>query len=220
MVSDCNIDLDIAFLIDSSSSVGDKGFKHSLQFVKDVVKPLEFASGKTRVSVITFNDQGIAKFYLDTYTTRQDILEAIDFVSYVRGATFTSDALRIMREDVFTASQGDRDGATNIGIIITDGLSNILPQQTTREAKKAHREQIQMYGLGVGLVNTAEFYDVVSNKRSGYLVDNYDHLSNYTDILLDAICSTGDNIFLADKTEEHPQIMEGRSPHTNHIVVR
>ena len=35
-----------------------------------MTRPLEFASGKTRVAVVSFSNHGVARFYLDTYTTR------------------------------------------------------------------------------------------------------------------------------------------------------
>ena len=77
--------MDIAFLIDSSSSVTEKNFKKALDFVRAVVKPLEFASGKTRVSVVTFSGEAVARFYLDTYETRKDILRALKYISYDPG---------------------------------------------------------------------------------------------------------------------------------------
>ena len=74
IISDCNTDLDLVFVIDSSTSVGLKNFKAALHFVKEVVSPLEFASGKTRVGLVTFNNQAFVRFYLDTFSSREEVI--------------------------------------------------------------------------------------------------------------------------------------------------
>ena len=66
----------------------------------------------------------------------EDILHALEWVPYHKGGTFTAEAIRIMREDVFDAGHGDRPDARNVALMITDGVSNILPQRTIPEARK------------------------------------------------------------------------------------
>ena len=67
---------------------------------------------------------------------------------FTKGGTFTADALRLLREDVFTEAQGDREGAANVAVFLLDGVSNILPQRTLAEAKRAHRDGIRLYAIG------------------------------------------------------------------------
>ena len=44
--------------------------------------------------------------------------------------TATHEALRVMREDVFTGVRGDRPTIPNVAVLISDGQSNIDPVQT------------------------------------------------------------------------------------------
>ena len=58
-------------------------------------------------------------------------MDAIDSVPYIfPGATFTSDALRKMREEVFSEANGDRATAPNIAIILT-GIHTPTAQHST-----------------------------------------------------------------------------------------
>ena len=101
---------------------------------------------------------------------------------------------------MFKASQGDRKRATNIGILITDGVSNVLPQQTRPEAKKVRRERIQLYAIGVGVQNTKELFGLVDKKSretNVMLLRNYDELTEFADTFLDKMCSNSDDSRMA-----------------------
>lgn len=55
-----------------------------------------------------------------------------------------------MREEIFSADHGDRPAAPNIGIIITDGRSNLNPERTVPEADRSREAGIDLYVIGVG----------------------------------------------------------------------
>ena len=56
---------------------------------------------------------------------------------YRYGDTFTADAIRLMRDYMFSSALGDRPDVRNFGIIVTDGVSNIRNWRTIPEAHKA-----------------------------------------------------------------------------------
>ena len=70
--SDCTTPLDFTILLDSSHSIGERDFAISIDWLRNVTRPLEFASGKTRVAIVTFSNYAYTRFYLDTYFTRTD----------------------------------------------------------------------------------------------------------------------------------------------------
>ena len=49
----------------------------ALNFIKKVLLPLEFSSGKTRVALVTYNDQAVVRFGLNTYVSREEIVKVI-----------------------------------------------------------------------------------------------------------------------------------------------
>ena len=67
LISDCNNEMDLVFLFDSSISVGREKFKKMKEFAKQVIAPLEFASGRTQVSVITFSNEADVQFFVSQH---------------------------------------------------------------------------------------------------------------------------------------------------------
>lgn len=186
--SDCYTDMDLAFVIDSSMSVGSRDFKKVLRFCKNVVKNLEFSSGKTRIAAMTYHDDTWVRFNFKDFNTREDIVDAIEAFHYTSGATFTSEALRRLREDVFDSQNGDRPDVANKVILITDGVSNILPQRTIPEARKAERAGIHIFAIGIGLNDTEEVKRIASDSDSVFLFSSYSELANASDTILDQLC--------------------------------
>ena len=99
-------------------------FNKSIQFVKDVLSHLDFTSGRTRAALVTFNSWARVQFELDSYHNRDSLYAALDAVPLGEGtATFTSEAIRLTREEVFDPTRGDRPTALNVAVIITDQVS-------------------------------------------------------------------------------------------------
>ena len=71
--------------------------------------------------------------------------------------TNTQAALALATSTVFTARHGDRPGAENNIIIITDAQSNVLKQNTLREASRAKAAGSRIVAVGVtDLIDVAE----------------------------------------------------------------
>ena len=61
-ISDCNNEMDLVFLFDSSISVGEEKFRKQIEFAKEVISPLEFASGRTQVAAITYSNEAYVQW--------------------------------------------------------------------------------------------------------------------------------------------------------------
>jgi len=88
----------VVFLLDASGSVGRKNFQRVTRFVAEVVEVLELdrspgSSVVSRVGLVTFGDIVTINFYLDTFGSSDDVLQAVN-VRYMGGATCTQDAIR------------------------------------------------------------------------------------------------------------------------------
>ena len=141
------------------------------------------------MALITFNDDARTIFSLQTYSTKAEILTAIERTDYTTGGAFTADALRMMREEIFDTDRGDRSTAPNKCIFITDGMSNIIPQETIPEAKRADSAQIHTFAIGVGLADQSEITKIASDDLSLFLVKSYADLGDLSDVVLDRLCA-------------------------------
>ena len=128
---------------------------------------------KTRVGVVSWSDEAIVDFHLNEFELKQDVLtvkqvphkiqehlkqclylfsyiQAISFVKYIGGRTNTVSALRRIRQEMLTSAAGDRPDVTNYLYVITDGNSNIEPEETVREATRLRREGTYIVTVSVG----------------------------------------------------------------------
>ncbi len=82
------------------------------------------------------------------------ILQGIRNIQFVGGRTFTADGLNMLRTVLFTSANGDRLDVPNIGIVITDGQSNINPKQTLPEAVNCRLNGIHLMVVAIGNITT------------------------------------------------------------------
>ena len=89
------------------------------------------------------------QFDLKTYSNLNDILNAIDKISYPSGGTNTHLALDEMRTQSFSERNGARsrsEGHPRVGIVLTDGQSN-NPSLTITAALKVQAEDITVWNF-------------------------------------------------------------------------
>ncbi len=94
------------FAIDSSGSIGQDNYYLVLDFVKTVVNSLNVGP-QTRVGMETFATDKELQFHLNSYETKEEMVNAISF-PYSRGTTNTASALKYMKESMFQDGSGDR----------------------------------------------------------------------------------------------------------------
>ena len=69
--ADCSGEIDLAFLLDSASTVHAEGWHSMLDFVEWIVERLDVAADRTRVAVIYWSDSAYVGFTLNRYFVRQ-----------------------------------------------------------------------------------------------------------------------------------------------------
>uniref|UniRef100_A0AAZ1XQA2 VWFA domain-containing protein n=1 Tax=Oreochromis aureus TaxID=47969 RepID=A0AAZ1XQA2_OREAU len=102
------------------------GFPAMRDFVQKQVETLSVDDGKDRVSVVQYSSDPAVQFYLNTYTTKREVLDSVRGLRHKGGRPLnTGAALRYLRDNVFTASAGSRrpEGVPQVLILITGGRS-------------------------------------------------------------------------------------------------
>ncbi|KAM4731335.1 LOW QUALITY PROTEIN: collagen alpha-3(VI) chain-like [Anableps anableps] len=116
---------DIVFLLDGSDGTRN-GFPAMRDFVEKVVEKLNVGENKDRVSVVQFSREAEVHFDLNTYNTREDIVDAVRGLRHRGGRPLnTGAALQYVRGNVFTASSGSRhlQGVPQMLVLLTGGRS-------------------------------------------------------------------------------------------------
>lgn len=116
---------DIVFLLDGSEGTKD-GFPAMRDFVERVVQKLNVGPNKDRVSVVQYSRDAEVQFYLNTYTTRDDIVDSVRELRHRGGRPLnTGAALQYVRDNVFTSSSGSRrlQGVPQMLVLLSGGRS-------------------------------------------------------------------------------------------------
>ena len=187
----CSGELDLVFVIDSSGSIRRSRWPLVQEFVKNIIREMEIASDRARIGVITYADDALLRFDFSEYTSKKDILTAIDRLPYTAGKTHTSSALQLLHEDMFTPASGDRDGVDNVAIIVSDGYSNINHEDTIPQAIQARIKGIH---LAVATIendpNNLELKGIASDpdEQNIFNVRRYSQLGDLVDNLVGITC--------------------------------
>ena len=75
MFTGCTIDL--VLLLDDSSSLNNDSRHQLLDFASSIVDAIDVGVTQARVGVIQFATDARVEFYLDTFTTKADVIAAI-----------------------------------------------------------------------------------------------------------------------------------------------
>ncbi|XP_021375367.1 uncharacterized protein LOC110464458 isoform X14 [Mizuhopecten yessoensis] len=196
-------DVDLVFVVDSSTSVGVENFGKTLNFLKSFVRDADIDSGSVRVGVLLYSSEVNVQFHLHSHTTKADVNAAIDNIEYQYGSTNTADGIKVMRTEMFTYGNGDRPDVKNVVVIITDGVSNINSQRTIPEAVLAREEGVRVYVVGIGLVDTRELEAMASDpiEDNVFNVQSFEDLEGLDEQIFSSICPVSPRIRTTTTTE-------------------
>ncbi|XP_064644645.1 collagen alpha-4(VI) chain-like [Lineus longissimus] len=171
----CTFKADIYFMIDSSGSVGFKNFPYLLKFVNSIIDSLPIGQNQVRVGVFRFNQKSTLMFPLNRFYNKATLKTWVNWIRYTSGSTGTDKVLKQMRQIGFTPKNGMRPNVHNVGILITDGLSN-NGSSTITQAKKAKKYGINMFCVGAQIPTMTEVNKIAS-KPTKYHVFRYKKFS-------------------------------------------
>lgn len=181
---------DIVFLLDASESELAEGFAKEIQFVYNFARKFHIGPQNVQFSSVTFSSNVRNDFFLNTYSNRHDVLNAIQKISYMQGGTNTSFGLKFVRDNSFKPQNGARTNATKIVIVITDGQS-ADPAATKHEAQLLHHQGVLVYAVGVGSDVDSSELKAISSNGTPILVTDFSLLHDIQASLETAACHGG-----------------------------
>ncbi|XP_066529510.1 cochlin [Hoplias malabaricus] len=140
----CYNSVNLGFLIDGSSSVGDANFRLVLSLLSSIARNFDISDIGSRVGAIQFTYDQRLEFGFNEHTRKDDALKAIQNIPYMSGGTATGDAITYAVENLFqprTMGLGRK-----FLIIVTDGQSY---DDVRGPAIAAQRAGITVFSVGV-----------------------------------------------------------------------
>ncbi|CAG5111539.1 Oidioi.mRNA.OKI2018_I69.chr2.g5840.t1.cds [Oikopleura dioica] len=174
-----NVAVDLAFIIDSSSSIGEENFDLITSFVGDIVSNFTISETLTHIAVLRYNSQVSPVLWFDTFNTKSEILAAISAINYSGSGTRTGKALGYAADYLLNPTYGARREVPTVTLVITDGESQDDISASARDLKS----KSAVMAIGIGDANENELVQMASSPLNfGYKrISNFEDLSNVTD---------------------------------------
>ena len=188
----CDGRVDLAFVLDSSGSIRIERFPEVKEFLVNITKRLDVHRDRVRIGMVYWSDDAHVGFRLNQYSSRQDVINAIRSVPFLGAKTNTASALSLLRKDIFQERNGDRNEARNLAVVLSDGNSNINPENTFPEAAAAREDGIYIMGVVVGnkFANMVEMEGIASipSKENVFNVERFSDLRTIVAEISDSTC--------------------------------
>ncbi|XP_063427264.1 collagen alpha-1(XII) chain-like [Mytilus trossulus] len=186
----CHDKVDLAFLVDSSGSVGSANFVKVKNFVASSLNRFIIGNRDTLASVATFSSTPHEEVKLNSFHDKLSLINAINGIRYISGGTNTGQALKFVGSNIFQPSSGDRIDARNVLVVITDGRSN-NHLATIAEANHLKHNNILIIAVGIGSgISKSELAAIASRPSLVLHVEDFNALSHIYDSIHSIACSS------------------------------
>uniref|UniRef100_A0AAY5KJG9 VWFA domain-containing protein n=1 Tax=Esox lucius TaxID=8010 RepID=A0AAY5KJG9_ESOLU len=192
--------IDVVFLLDGSDGTR-SGFPAMRDFVQRVVEKLTVEENRDRVSVVQYSREPEANFYLNTYTTKENVVDAVTGLRHKGGRPLnTGAALQYVRDNVFTASSGSRrlDGVPQLLILLSGGRSfdNVdTPAAALKELG------VKVFAVGTRSSDIRELQKISYDPSFALSVSEFTDLPNFHQQLISSRAPSRDVVFLLDGSD-------------------
>ncbi|XP_022647927.1 sushi, von Willebrand factor type A, EGF and pentraxin domain-containing protein 1-like isoform X3 [Varroa destructor] len=192
--------IDIAFLVDSSLSVGLANFKLELRFVKKILADFSIShlrKNTTRVTLVTFSSPDKVVTHVDFISPngssqilnrhKCSLMAELAQIQYVGGLTYTLGAMKIA-DRVLGASNRS---VPQVVFLVTDGFSNGGDPKPI--ARKLKSRGVTIFTFGIKNGNVKELQDMATTRKEHcFIVNSFEEFEALARRALHQDLSVGD----------------------------
>ena len=189
------------FLLDGSDSTRN-GFSAMRDFVQRLVEKMNVDDNKDRISVVQYSRDAAVQFYLNTYTAKGEIVEAVRGLRHKGGRPLnTGAALQHVKDNVFTASAGSRrlEGVPQILILLNGGRSF---DSVDAPASALKELGVLIFVIGTRSSDSRELQKISSEPSYALSVSDFSDLPSVQQQLLSSV-----DTVVVDVTAESPTVL-------------
>lgn len=146
----CPFAMDVAFLLDSSGSIGQNNYLDMKRFINEVIDHFHISPKDTHVGVVSFSTQAQTEIRFTSKQTADAIKPSVLNITYQGHGTYIDLGLKKTHMDLFSAQGGMRTNVPHILLVITDGKSNSGELKTRQQAQYLKDDGIVIFALGIG----------------------------------------------------------------------
>ena len=180
----------MVFVIDTSGSIGFSNFQLIREFTANITAELIRNSPRSSVGVILFSSNAHIQFNLQTYTSLNSLLSAINRLPYSSGGTDTAEALTLLLSTAQNGILGLRSDSSKVAIVITDGRSS-SSSATSSAAAALHALNIfDVYAVGIDGAYLPELQGIASSPEFVFFTSSFNStgLRQLQDRIIPQLC--------------------------------
>ncbi|XP_037098257.1 cochlin isoform X2 [Syngnathus acus] len=179
----CYNSVNVGFLIDGSSSVGDPNFRTLLDFLAAIATKFDISDMGARVGAVQFTYDQRLEFGLREHDSKDGVLGALRAIPYMSGGTATGSAITFAAQNLFRPTAVGR----NFLIVVTDGQSY---DSVDGPALAAQNQGISMFSVGVAWAPMDDLRAMASEPKDEHVFfsQHFDGLEELVDNVVRVIC--------------------------------
>ncbi len=180
--------MDVAFMIDLSGSVVEV-HQIAIEMAREISWGLDMSFERTRISAVAFADGVVDKFYLNQYTDREQVQNALTYYNK-GGRTNLPLALDTAMNDLLIQPNGERPGVPNVAILISDGYATVEEWRVNGLVQQLKDRGIELFTIGMGPNPNPELPDWASPTSSEhyYYVPDLSQVQRVAGDILNILC--------------------------------
>lgn len=175
------------FLLDGSINFQKDSFQEVLHFVSEIVDTVYGEDASIQVGLVQYNSDPTDEFFLKEFSTKQQIISAINKVVYKGGRhANTKVGLEHLQQHHFVPDAGSRldQRVPQIAFVITGGKS----MEDAQEASLALTQSgVKVFAVGLGNADSVEVGKIASNSATAFRVGNVQKLSELKEQVLETL---------------------------------
>ncbi|CAL8298530.1 unnamed protein product [Arctogadus glacialis] len=179
----CLNSVNIVFLIDGSSSVGDVNFRLVLDFLTAIAQSFDISDVGSRIGAVQYTYEQRKEFGLSDFLSKEEVVAGLSKIRYMNGGTATGQAINYVTENLFKPSVPGR----NFLIIVTDGQSY---DDIGGPAQNAQKHGITVFAVGTAWAPMEDLRAMASQPldRHTYFSREFSGLKAFSQDVVRAIC--------------------------------
>ncbi|TNN51746.1 Collagen alpha-6(VI) chain [Liparis tanakae] len=182
-------------MVDGSWSIGAENFQQIRQFLSTLVSSFDVGPEQVRIGLVQYSTTPRSEFLLNTYRSKEDILQYISSFPYMGGGTQTGLGLDFMLKEHFVEKAGSRGGRSvpQIAVVITDGKSQ---DNVESQAQDLKRKGIVLYAIGIKDADEDQLTEMATQPHSQhvYSVSDFAALQEISQGIVQTLCTTVEEV--------------------------
>lgn len=194
--AECKERINLAFVMDMSSSITAKNYPKQKDFIKRVADTFSISETQTDVGVITYNREAKLWISFGQYNNNNEFKDAVDKIPYWGGQTRIDNGLEMAAVSLFGELKGEREKLPNVLILLTDGQQSSDLKATPLEEAVVPLFQlgVKVFAVGVGdQFSRDELRLIVEKDRDIFTVNDFDDLLTKSHEIARTACDAAEN---------------------------